>query len=170
MESIKHIDKLKDYIRKDVEVLLGALMANYDIYKNGEPVNKKVLYNKLLLDLSNIHSCNAVINGKLCKMKKVNNFDYCKKHLVNSTSFNSNFTLNTESKEINMCKISVSVQNDIDISKQDYTKLLIDDTFYYIDKDNKFIYNSKLEKVGYISNDEYILTDDPFILDVISFK
>ena len=50
------------------------------------------------------------------------------------------------------------------IDKSNYKKQLIDNSFYYID--DSFIYNtSTLEKVGYIENNEFILTDDPFILN-----
>lgn len=158
MESIKHIDKLKDYIRKDVELLLGALIENYDIYKNGEPVNKTMLYNKLTGYLSNMTRCNAVINGKLCKMKRVNNFEYCKKHLIP-------FNTKSNNEQFDILKPTGSIKNEC-LSKECFSKRLIDDTFYYIDKNNEFIYDDNLERVGYINGD-YIFTDDPFILDSV---
>ena len=45
------------------------------------------------------------------------------------------------------------------------TKKFINDSFYYID--DCYIYTNEGIKVGIVKNDEYILTDDPFILNEI---
>jgi hypothetical protein len=179
MESIKHLDKLKEYIKKDVEKLLNVLLSNYDIYQHGNLINKEVLLNKLISDLDNVNTCNAVINAKLCKNKCYNTFNYCKKHIVQETftqnTTNSQNTINTQNNSIplrqnalrtsfelgKVCKI---ITNPSKLTN--YSKKFINDTLYYIT--DKSIFNTDLECVGYVSDDDnYILTDDPFILQFV---
>jgi hypothetical protein len=167
MESIKHLDKLKEYIKKDVEKLLSVLLSNYDIYQHGNLINKELLLTKLISDLDNVNACNAVINGKLCKNKCYNTFNYCKKHIVKeSFQFTQNqntvTSQNTQSDSIKLDKI---ITRTSPIKLTDYSKKFINDTLYYIT--DKSIFNTDLECVGYVSDDNYILTDDPFILQFV---
>jgi hypothetical protein len=63
-------------------------------------------------------------------------------------------------------KLTVVPGMQSEIDKCNLETKLIDDTFYYMDKN--YIYDrDTLEKVGYISDNEFILTDDPFILNAI---
>lgn len=160
MESIKHLDKLKDYIKQDVEKILTALVSDYDIYQNGNPVDKVVVLNKLLLDLSTINKCNAVVGGKLCKNRCYNTFKYCKKHINLSQ-------INHTSQPIQLTTITQTPHNPTQKDLSNYTKKIIDDTLYYITESSQFIFDDNLERVGYISDDNYILTDDPFILEFV---
>jgi len=161
MESLKHLDNLKKYIQKDVESIIKILINNYDIYENGEIIDKNIVFNKLLSELNNITICNAIVNGKLCKNKCYNTSNYCKKHSI-SLYENNEISKNNVKKDIN--KISI-ISNSIEVDLTNYTKKVIEDSVYYI-KDN-FIFNSDMVRVGYIDDNEYVLTDDPFILNCV---
>lgn len=167
---------LKDSCTKDILHIFDIIFEEYDIvYKNTDQlVNKQILTDRLR-DLLNekigeeIHVCKGFSqNGNKCFKRSQQNSNYCKVHsylafreknaLVSNIKIDT-LTFNNIYTPMNLSK------NKIDILSLE--KTFINDSFYYRDK--SFIYDKEsLEKVGYIENEnDFILTDDPFILEEI---
>ena len=145
----------------------------YDIlYKNS---NNTVKYKEFLdhfingLEDKKENICLGISqNGNKCCRKAQDNSNYCKVH----------FYLEFRNKEDNQKRDTIFIINEnnkdnkFDVKKQNLQKVFIEDSFYY--KDDKFIYDTfknpdgtiNYQKVGYIENNELILTDDPFILGI----
>lgn len=51
------------------------------------------------------------------------------------------------------------------VCESNLVKKFIGDTFYLVD--TNYVYDSNFEKVGYVDDGQYVLTDDPFVLDNI---
>lgn len=98
---------------------------------------------------------------KQCKSFAVTNFDYCKNHMMTYGACSSLRRKNEieENIDVEICKNIVGEHIDLSNLKMKF----IEDSFYYIDK--SFIYNKLKQKVGYLDNGEFILTDDPYILN-----
>ena len=116
---------------------------------------------KSIFQNTNISICKGISkNGNKCTRKASDNSKYCKTH--NYLSYREQ--LNNKSDDITENVFVIEKNNsydNLDIENMDLK--LINDSFYYTD--NNYIYDKdSLTKVGYIYNNEYILTDDPFIL------
>ena len=95
-------------------------------------------------------------NGNKCCRQSSENNEYCKTHQY--LSFRQ---IVNEPKVDNLFIIE---SNSFDRDTKNMELQLIEDSFYYVD--NFFVYEKEtLKKVGYVENKEYILTDDPFILN-----
>lgn len=151
---------LESYKKKIIKETLKTICKNYTIYDSDdnlvdfETIQKQLLVSKTLKRCIGTTSTSPV---NQCTRNAVENYDYCRTHLykmclktdcVDDVSFEIEFNLN----KVNECKNNLK-------------KKLIDDSFYYIDE--KFIYDTHYNKVGYIEDGKYILTSDPFILETI---
>ena len=102
-----------------------------------------------------------------CSRNALDDYDYCKTHMYKLGS------THIQKEQIDNSNILVQYKyaNNSNFDRLSHEKLkkkFIDDTFYLID--DKFIYvyndNDTLEKVGIIDNNNYILTSDPFVLNI----
>jgi hypothetical protein len=159
--DIKDFLQLKNKITKSIvkNIFKNKIICN----KNGEILNEQ----ELLDIVSNkIEKCTGVTisNNIPSQCSKNGVFEgYCKQHynkyfdkdklkdkLENKETYDFIYESESESE-------SESIEPKI--------KKFINDSFYYID--DNFIYLSNLSntKVGYIKNGEYVLSDDPFLLN-----
>jgi hypothetical protein len=156
---------LENYKKRIIKDVLKNLCKNYKIYDvNDNIVDKDTLYDQLIV-AKVVKRCIGVTNTNpisQCTKKVLDNYDYCKTHLskmcfkkVEEEGANE-FLIHFESNNINY-KVNLESQN------TDLKKKFIDDSFYLID--DKFIYDNDYKKVGYIEDSNYILTNDPFILE-----
>ena len=153
----------KAYIN-DIIKITNMIFEEYDItYKNTKiAVEKDIFLNKFktVFKNDNILICKGISkNGNKCSRKVNENSNYCKTH--HYLSYREMINEKCE----NICVIeSTNInqhQNTLDIENMELK--FINDSFYYTD--NKYIYEKDtLNKAGYVYNNEYILTDDPFIL------
>jgi len=151
---------LENYKNKIIKECIKSIYkkCNINDKKTNEQISDDKLY-KILLEQKIIKRCIGCTNTvpiNQCSRNAIDNFDYCKTHLYKISLKGENIAKSS----INICK-----DKDIKKDKLNLTKKFIDDTFYYIDE--KLIYNTNLEKVGYINNNEYILSSDPFILGIL---
>jgi hypothetical protein len=157
------LEKYKKTITRDI---IKKLYEKYSIYDEDEnEISEKEIkdYLEKLNNPTKKRCCGVSKTGvpKQCKSFAVTNFDYCKNHMMTYGACSSLRRKNEieENIDVEICKNTVG--DDIDLS---HLKMkFIEDSFYYIDK--SFIYNKLKQKVGYIDNGEFILTDDPYILN-----
>ena len=151
---------------KDLEYLIENLVDDYNIVSKttGETLKRRALtdlvnkFTKMQSEQSKTSHCQAVcLNGNRCVWKTLPDTDYCKRHIGLS------FQRNTSEPELSQFYL---LESDEAVARPTNTKLqskLIEDAFYDIDDD--FIYDKTTgERVGYISDNNYILTNDPFEL------
>lgn len=151
---------------KDIIKLVEESFFEYDIfYKDtNQKVDKQNFLKKFLWIFEENDNqskiCNGFSqNGNKCYRRVFEDTNYCKTHQY----------LNFKKSE------TVKISNDIyfiDQSQSNFNNQLninnlktqeIDGSFYYID--NNFVYDKHtLERVGYVEQNKYFLTDDPFIL------
>lgn len=148
-------------VKNDIEQVVTMLLENYDVYERGTKcfASKEAIYKKVVakFELCDVY-CKALTNNNTkCSAKAYNSSKYCKRHANK---------IYLEKKQVNtqpILFVSASEQKPDTNSMQ---SKFIDDSLYWID--SLFIYDKDtLEKVGYIENEEYIITDDPFILSAL---
>jgi hypothetical protein len=150
---------------EELSELAGYLLIDFDIkFRNTEEkVNKDMLV-KYIKNCVGIREsvCAAVTRaGTRCTSKANQGSKYCKRH-VNKELFDIPERDFASEKKENV-KIDFCVTK-VEGKSGERKKQFIEDTFYYIDK--KYIYNMEtMEKEGYIKDEEYVLTRDPFILN-----
>ena len=167
-----------------VDYILNDIYGHYTVLDEN---NKKITINKLkdkyISYIDNLmtknsdkyYQCTAICrNQKRCILKslKDTHYMYCKKHFFTDSneSADNDYTTNSHDNSNTPTIIqSLSPHKPLphlDFNK--YDKIFIKDKLYYTTK--KLIYTQNKIKCGYIkyiSNEEpqYILTEDPFILD-----
>lgn len=151
---------LENYKNKIIKECIKSIYKKCVINdkKTNEVISDDKLY-KILLEQKIIKRCIGCTNTvpiNQCSRNAIDNFNYCKTHLYKISLNNQDII----KSDIKICKDTGAKKD-----KRNLTKKFIDDTFYYID--DKLIYNTNLEKVGYINNNEYILSSDPFILGIL---
>lgn len=154
------LEKYKKTITRDI---IKKIYEKYTIYDEDEnEINEKDI--KDYLDKLNNpikkRCCGVSKTGvpKQCKSFAVTNFDYCKSHMMTYGVCRRLGAEPQENIDVEICKNIVGEHIDLSHLKMKF----IEDSFYYVD--TKFIYNKLKQKVGYIDNGEFILTDDPYIL------
>lgn len=151
------LEKYKKTITKEIT---KKICERYCIYDKEDRVNQDEIIG-YLSKLNNVvkKRCSGVsITGvpKQCSKFAIEKFYYCKTHMMAYGKVNSTRHDDIELVQEKKCN------EGIDLSK--LKKKFIGDSFYYID--SLFIYDDFNEKVGYIDNNEYHLTDDPYILGI----
>jgi len=151
--------KTLDSFKKSVILeLLKDLSSSFLITDENNSFVKLEDLKKIYLNPIKIRCVAVNNNGNQCKKNNYKNELYCKIHSHLSVEEKSSF------KE----EITIKNKKTLDkfVNSKNLTKILIDDSFYFIDC--KYIYDLKnLEKVGYINlKGDYILTDDPFLLEI----
>jgi hypothetical protein len=160
----KFFENYKKRITRDV---IKTLYKNYKVYDCDNVLMDIETLQKEILTPKTIKRCIGATNTtpiSQCSRNAIENYDYCKTHLY-KICLNSQESTCKKNLPIEF-NINSSNDNSISQEKCNLKKKFIDDSFYFID--NKFIYDTKNHiKVGYIHNNEYILTSDPFLLDMI---
>ena len=167
MNSITDEQKfLENYKRKIIRETLKTLCKTYNIYDSENTLmDVETIQNKLLTSKT-IKRCIGTTNStpvSQCTRNAIENYDYCKSHLYKMC-----FLKNEQESCITT---STSIEYNINKHTNDLScnnklkKKFIEDSFYLID--DKFIYDTNYNKVGYIDNGIFILTSDPFILETI---
>lgn len=173
MELDKHIDRLQQCktqlhqgIQKDIERIVDTLLVDFDIYTRGtDELAKKENIKQKLLDLFQFNKrplmCVGVTKmGHPCTKKRTDGSDYCKAHFYKQL-LDSKQSSNTPIYMID--DTTKTRQTDKTFSLDSVEQKMIDDSMYYID--SQYIYDiDSFNKVGYIHDGQYVLTDDPFVL------
>lgn len=158
---------LKKYKKTIIKETIKNIYEKYTIYDE----DKNIVDEKEIKDyLKKINNpikkrCCGVSKStgipKQCKSFAITNFDYCKNHMITYGSCVAARRLSAELLDIDVEICKNTVGDNIDLS---HLKMkFIEDSFYYVG--TNFIYNKLKQKVGYIENNEFILTDDPYILN-----
>lgn len=170
---------LKNSCSKDILHIFDIIFEEYDIvYKNTDKiVNKQILTDRLhnLLNekvKEEIPVCKGFSqNGNKCFKRTQQNSNYCKVHAYLAFREKNALPINLSNNKIDTLT-SNNIYTPMNLSKNkidilSLEKTFINDSFYYHDK--RFIYDKEsLEKVGYVENEnDFILTDDPFILEIL---
>jgi hypothetical protein len=149
---------------KDITSIIEDLFFEYDIYykKTDTVVQKDIILRKFLSifekDIETKMCIGISKNGNKCCKPAQANSDFCKIHKY------LEFKANLEKSQENLFVIG-DTQNMQHTNTENMKKKVVDGSVYYVD--TSFIYDtSTLERVGYVDNDKYILTDDPFILSL----
>lgn len=185
--NLKRVEK--GYIT-DLENVIKDISEKYNIYiknrdgSDGMRVSEDELvhvYISPMLEQEKQYQCSAIlVNGNRCSHKslKETRYRYCKKHIFkdNQNKIKRIPTVEETNEENETCVITTTnmlQKCTVDNNNTNLQKHFINDKLYYID--DTYIYESdNLTKAGYIErgdgdNDEtnYILIDDPFILQNI---
>lgn len=158
-------EKYQNLITKDIEKIINYIFDNYDVTdkRTSQEINRTDVISHFLTKKENhIQRCCGVNqNGSRCSRNTLQNKMYCKIHILKyDTSF---FVKREEEKEHKIEFSDIVFEKEIQQNKENLKKVFIDDSFYYTDE--KYMYDtSTLEKVGFVENDEYVLSLDPFIL------
>lgn len=154
-------------IKKDIQSIINSLTIQFDIYERG--TNEFVTTDKLTKEIlkmfeftQQINFCSGVTKmGTRCTKRSIIGSEYCKAHIYKHymSQQTSIHNANKDGMLYMMTESPDNVKEKID----GVEKTLIDGTFYYTD--SSFIYdNDSFDKVGYIEDGKYVLTDDPFVL------
>ena len=180
--NLKRVEK--SYI-SDLENILRDISCKFNIYDKDSEIllSEDDLINMYIVPMieqEKQYQCSAIlINGNRCSHKRLKEtrYKYCKKHLFKDNlitkqhkdfSFQDNETNHLSGININT-GINIVSSND-GMVPPGLHKHFINDKLYYIDE--KYIYNCDgISKAGYLEKDDinvnYILIDDPFILQNI---
>lgn len=158
------LDSFKKGIGKDIEEICNIIAMEYDVRDrndNEKIISKQVLYNSIMNYFGNdLFCCAQTANGSNCTRKAHANSKYCKIHIQKYSTPRTSITTHRVTTPIYV----VENRKPPSIQPSGMIKKLINDSFYFIDE--KYIYDIEThEKVGYIKNNEHVLTDDPFVLD-----
>jgi hypothetical protein len=159
MEESEQYLKFKNNVLKK---FLKDVKKNYKIIDNfGNEVSDETL-----LQLNKFNRCNGVVNTasgsfSRCTKNSNDNFNYCKLHLKKQCL--QSLKSNNVRDEVDYVIIDNPSNQNL---QSNLKKKFIQDSFYFID--SKYIYaTDDHRKVGIIENNQYILTDDPFVLGTL---
>jgi hypothetical protein len=151
---------LENYKKRIIKDTIKILCNQYHVYDSDENLLDAETLQKQILTPKIIKRCIGTTNTapvSQCTRNAIDNYDYCKTHLYR-------MCLKSQEDEEFSTPIEYKTHtNNITTPIQNLKKKFIDDSFYFVD--DKFIYDSDNLKVGYIHNNDFILTSDPFLLD-----
>lgn len=157
---------LEQYKKKIIKDMLKTLCKQYTIFdSNDNEVNidslqKQFLFPKVVKRCVGTTNTNPVSQ---CSKNALDNYDYCKIHLYKMCLSKHE---DKNDSYIPPIEFTCITNSDTNRESTQLKKKFIEDSFYFVD--DKFVYDSTNNKVGYISNGEYILTSDPFILETFA--
>jgi hypothetical protein len=157
----KFFENYKKRITRDI---IKTLCKNYKVYDSNNVLMDIETLQKEILTPKTIKRCIGATNTapvSQCSRNAVENYDYCKTHLYKICLRSQE----TVSQKIPPIEFNINEEQYNSQEQCNLKKKFIDDSFYFID--SKFIYDTNHIKVGYVYNNEYILTSDPFLLDTI---
>ena len=143
------LDKFNELRNCIIKNTIKKITLKYKITQGNNIITSEQLEKDLLIK----NKCIGVIitnnNAHQCSKKSLPNENYCNSHYYKKKHYQESQE-SQESQEVNI---------------NNCTKRLIDNTFYYIN--NNCIYDCNGIKVGIVRNERYILSDDPYILNLI---
>lgn len=154
----------ENYKKRITQDIIKTLYKNYKVYDSDNVLIDIETLKKEILTPKTIKRCIGATNNvpvSQCSRNAIENYDYCKTHLYKICLRSEE----TVSQKIQPIEFNINSSNNNSQEQYNLKKKFIDDSFYFID--SKFIYDTEHIKVGYIYNNEYILTPDPFLLDTI---
>ena len=163
MEVSRLAEHLPDALNKDIEKLLNFILAHYDVYNRGSNclVNQDEIQQAVMSHLNILGGCVCLAltkAGTQCSRKVTGGNKYCKMHMQKGLSMSHNLSL----KSVEFFEI---IQPPITPQDDDLKQKFIDDSLYWVDDQFIYDFQSKI-KVGYINQNEYIISDDPFLLSM----
>lgn len=160
------LDLEKLYIR-DVTSMINVIYEECDVVERGTKkfISKEELIARCRLGIRE-NICKAMCkSGSKCIRKSVDGGEYCKMHIGLSIKDSINSVVSMQMYE----NMEIEIKDEKEKDEKEMNDMsgmrskFIEDVFYYVD--DKYIYDKGTsEKVGYISDGKYILTDDPFVL------
>lgn len=163
MEDSEQFVKFKNNVLKK---FLKDIKKKYKIIDHqGDEVS-----DKHLLQLNKFNRCQGVVtmsSGSFgrCTKNASEDFNYCKLHLKKELHKQLYQSKEQKHQRQHHCVIE-EINASVVAPSLGLQKKFIQDSFYYID--SAFIYAiDDRRRVGIIENQEYILTDDPFVLGLI---
>jgi hypothetical protein len=174
---------LETYKKKISRNIIDNIYEKYDLYdkKSHELIDKETLEKNLIFKKHKKQCIGTTKSFPIsrCSRNAIDNYDYCKTHLKryspnknNQSNHNSTFNLNLDeyNNEYNNEYLpdtpdTLDIQTNKLVIPTTFSKKFIEDSFYYINSNDNYIYDIKsLDKIGYIdSNNEYIFSIDPFV-------
>lgn len=156
MEDVKEYVKFRDKIKKEI---INLIYEKYIIMdKHGNFIDK----NNLKLENINKRCIGVLSNYKQCNKIALSDNEYCKTHLFS----NKMSTFNNKSNDKDT-DIIIQTQKECLNLSNNLKKQFIEDTFFWID--DKYIYDiDSYEKVGIIIDNQFKLTSDPYLLNILS--
>ena len=153
----------KEYVTLKKKIQKEFIQQLYNKYLVFDKDGNQVSINNFSLEL--FKQCSGINqNNKQCQHNALINGNYCTTHFKKYVK--ENIVKQKNKQEVESLSICTNTINKSYIDKETLKKRFIDDSFYYID--DKYIYDiHSLEKLGYIQNNRFILTNDPFILNNI---
>ncbi|NBP01672.1 MAG: hypothetical protein EBU90_16360 [Proteobacteria bacterium] len=171
-------------LKKDVQKIINYISVNFDVYKRGtqQLTGETELLDQVLTALMIEEPLCAAItkNGSKCIRKAQAESKYCRQHAFKA--FTGNYTTPLHTTPLHTAHTLTNNQNElagisfVECNPGDgmtnemasLKKHFIEDSFYWVDE--QYIYDlNNYNRVGYIdtqtSNPEYVLTDDPFLLN-----
>jgi hypothetical protein len=152
-------------VKKDISDIVCMLLIEYDIIdrKSKDEVTKEKLYQKIMekFDMGDAYCGALTKSGTKCTRRvQAGKSKYCGTH-ANMEMMEKMFLQKNNPKDHIIKTKQQRISNDV-LSKM--KKEFIEDSFFLVD--DEFVYDKDThEKVGYRENGEYVLTDDPFILN-----
>ena len=170
----KHIQKA---LVNDINKVIHYISVNFDVYKRGTPElvsENQVLQQVLTALMVEEPVCAAITkNGNKCIRKAQAESRYCRQHALKA--FTDNMSVYTQRPSIHTSVIDTSALTFVESKQRKHDddslrKQFIEDSFYWVD--DQYIYDvNSYNKVGYIDcetnmdSPNYVLTDDPFLLN-----
>uniref|UniRef100_A0A6C0H779 Uncharacterized protein n=1 Tax=viral metagenome TaxID=1070528 RepID=A0A6C0H779_9ZZZZ len=163
-------------LKKDVHKIINYISVNFDVYKRGtqQLTGETELLDQVLATLMIEEAlCAAVTkNGSKCIRKTQAESKYCRQHALKAftniytTPLHTSHTLSNNQNDVTGIRFVEC--NGMNNKMASLKKQFIEDSFYWVDE--QYIYDlNNYNKVGYIdiqtSDPEYVLTDDPFLLN-----
>jgi hypothetical protein len=159
MNEIDQFNTLRNTIIKSV---VREIYKNYKIQDSNNNLVPKEQLISIFIDKK---KCIGVINSQRgvsqCKKNAIYDNDYCEKHYKNNYKDYCKEDCDITTEEYTESSEETEMENEY---IQKLKKKLIKDTFYYVDYKYNFIYNLDCKKVGIIRDSNFILTDNPMIL------
>lgn len=160
MNEIDQFNVLRNTIIKSV------IREIYKNYKIQDLNNNSIPKEQLMSIFIDKKKCIGVINSQRgitqCTKNALYDNDYCEKHY--KKNYKDYFKEDISTEE---CTEEYTESSDTEMENEYIQKLkkkLIKDTFYYVDYKYNFVYDLNCKKVGIIRDSNFILTDNPMIL------
>lgn len=164
------IDVLEKYKNNIISNTLKKIYKNYIVVdpSTNDIISLESLNNKLKEE---IKRCIGINSNKQCTKNAEHNESYCKLHIKKYTKQKKDeFNIEIDNEFDEEYDLNKKINK---VDKKELQKKFIDNKMYYID--DKYIYDydcdstslCNLKKVGYIKNNEYNITCDPFVLSLI---
>lgn len=158
--SSKLADEIERAFNDDITLFVKRLCSECDILskQTRTPIDQHLLMKIVQNHFSFNKQCLAVTkSGLQCTRKSVDNTKYCKTHYAFKFRQNEIDTVNYETS------LAEIVPNASNVCTTNLSKKFIGDSVYYTDQE--YIYDVEtLDKCGFVRQNEFILSDDPFEL------